>query len=523
MREIGNFKGIGKVHTEHKVGAFLHYDSLRNISPLPGKQIRDALKHFVSRSNSPVPLICGPELVSVLSRDEAELLEKHGIVIVLYNKDNPDGAYALSLFPNSQSDLFASSVSVPPLSAEDRFVLKHNFRGSFSLQTQASQPLSSEQIESAPFENLMTSAQVIAVCTKTASGDWCWSASDIYPDALHVQAPLTATEQYAQSCFEGLLAMVNEEGEIITFRPNKNAERLQLSCQALCIPPVDIEQFLDSVRQAVLANKRYLPRPGSNAKLYIRPFVKGQEGGYGVGPASSYLFAIQVFPFGDYMARRDSIIHIVGIPGKRRSHGGGFGAIKASGNYGQTILDRVLAKQGLLETSAGKFSDTFYLGEKKAVMAFAGKNYTVVEEVMDEDSAGNLFFIGEEAGKAVFYTVPLERQSVLPGITRLSIMRLAAHLGYEVREKEISLTDARQLKGAFVSGSAVGMVRVASMTYAEEKLEFDQAEENSPAATETTKAFFKLYDLLYAARKGKLRSCSDSEIASWAHVLGKVN
>lgn len=515
------FPAIGEVVTKHTDSKFFDYNNLsKKINPRP--ELYEDVQGLVS-SNCDSELALNLDDLRKLTREGLEILEKKGIITVKYNKDYPLGSYALN--DTDYNSPFLKSVDTTPkvnekVNSEAVFVLKNYFRERFSLATRPSVPMTKEAINNAAFENISTTAQVLAICTKNDNGQWEWGQSQIYPDGFHVQPPLTATEQYAQSCFEGLVAMVNSEGEITIFRPEENAKRLNRSCEALAIPPLDETQVLDSIKYAVLANKEYLPVPGSNAKMYIRPYVKGLEGGYGVGPANSYLFAVEVFPFGDYVAKRDSVINIVGIPGKRRSHEGNFGMVKGSGNYGQTLLDREKAKKGVTEIHGDKkFHDTFYLGLKREKINISGEEVDTLKEVLDEDSAGNLFFITENDNKICIHTPPLDRGAILPGITRDSVLKIAQELGYDIKENELTIEDIKKMKGAFLSGSAAGIVRIGSMSYLDQNIHFDTAQENT---NDISKAFFAIYDVLYAARKGELKPSVSDKLRSWAKVIGKI-
>ncbi|MER2520258.1 MAG: aminotransferase class IV [Bdellovibrionales bacterium] len=516
MLLVGEYSGIGKVYAPHDLEGCITFEKLKQKNPQPISEFESIIAAWLKGDTSRTRAVFAAEIVKHASREAMEALERRGVSCVRYNADQPMGGYALDVFTPS-SPLLAGS-PVAQIGKDDLFVLHCIFHGKFAIASAPPCAMTKDEIEKAGFADIDATAQVVALCRNTGKKSWEWGPSRVFPDGQHIQPALTAAEQYAQSCFEGMVATVNKGGEIVLFRPDRNAARFAQSCEALAMPPVSTEQFVDSVKIAVLANKKYLPAAGSSTKLYIRPYAKGLDGGYGVGPADSYLFAVEVFPYGDYFS---GAIDIVNVPGARRSHEGGFGAIKASGNYGQTILSRVRAKAGLLNAEGKIYHDTFYFGERKTKLKAAGKTYTVVEDIIDEDSAGNLFFLKNNDGEITVCTAPLDRKAILPGVTRDSLLALARHAGFAVVERELTWDDIEDMDAAFVSGTAAGMVRIRSMTCDGVCAPFKTAEEDA-AAKPVDEALTRLCDLLFAARRGELRDVTDHGIKDWAVVIGKV-
>ena len=106
--------------------------------------------------------------------------------------------------------------------------------------------------------------------------------------------------QYSQSCFEGLKAYTTEDGHIVTFRPDLNAQRMIDTCARLEMPCFPEERFLDAVEKVVKANEAWVPPYGSGATLYIRPYMFGYNSVIGVKPADEYQFRILVTPVGPF-------------------------------------------------------------------------------------------------------------------------------------------------------------------------------------------------------------------------------
>ena len=122
--------------------------------------------------------------------------------------------------------------------------------------------------------------------------DGKWDDGALITDANIVMNECAGVLQYAQTIFEGLKAYTTEDGHIVAFRPDLNAERLVNSAKRLEMPPFPAERFVDAVVQVVKANAAYVPPYGSGATLYIRPYMFGINPVIGVKPADEYQFRI---------------------------------------------------------------------------------------------------------------------------------------------------------------------------------------------------------------------------------------
>ena len=120
--------------------------------------------------------------------------------------------------------------------------------------SEAPATLTQEEIDNHKFQNVATHTQVISINTPETNNKW--SKPILVPAGRHITQSLNATNQYAQGCFEGMVAMVNKSNEIFTFRPFDNAKRLQISAQGLCIPEVNTEDFLHAIEMAIVSNKQ---------------------------------------------------------------------------------------------------------------------------------------------------------------------------------------------------------------------------------------------------------------------------
>lgn len=513
-QEVFHYPGIGEVISNESPNTFFDYAVDRDQITIVGskQELIDQVARL--RKGEINELFTTNIIISAFTKDYVEALEPKGVVLTAFNDRYPLGCYALDYFDTPGEPIQTSQPTI--------FRLSNQFNGKFALITKPMDAFSFDTLTENAFENLNTTTQAVAICTKNKDGQHVWGKTYLYPDGLHVQAPLTSTDQYAQSCFEGMIAMVSATGEIIVLRPYDNAARLRKSAAYLGIPPLAEQQFVDSVKYTILANKAYLPRPGSDEKLYIRPYLKGLEGGYGVGPAYSYAFVVEVFPYGRFVGRKGDLLSLVTIDGKRRSHQGGMGAVKASGNYAQTIVDRQLAKGGELPGFAGqRFHDVLYWGEARRSIQLDGATVTTVHDVIDEDAAGNIFFMRETADEVVLYTPSLARESILGGYVRDTVIQLAKLINLSVLEMDLSLADVETMTGAFLTGSAIGIVRIDSITYKDKVVRFDQLVTQTFTQNPTVFTFHRLYELLYGLRKGLPQQAIDwARLPAWSYEIG---
>ena len=451
----------------------------------------------------PVRIITNEAIQDVLSFEEARFLESEGFSLTKFTEENPLGTYALEDLKLARH-LHRSTQIKLRQTPEAIYRLEKTFDSGFSILSQAPSRISQEEIDNHGFFNLPTHTQVVSL--NTPNSHFEWTTPILVPAGRHVTQSLTATNQYAQGCFEGMVAMVNNDNQVFTFRPFDNARRLQESAKGLCIPPVSTEFFLEAIKQAIISNKAYLPTAGSDSKLYIRPHIKAITGGSGVGQADSYAFVVEVFPFGNYFANRETELDLVAIKGTRRSTPGGVGHLKYIGNYARTMNHKQMAKTGNVPGFEGiKFNDVFYLGDNIQDSS--------TQEVLEEDAAGNLIFYTTSNAGTQFFTPSLSRDTILPGFTRQSILQIAKAQGNKVTETHIPFDMLHRFDGAMLVGSAAGAVRIGSMSYNSQRIEFSKDPQN-------IKVFYDMYDTLYNLRRGNIKEFKDNTtISSWPYKI----
>src|SRR4030043_1879177 len=239
---------------------------------------------------------------------------------------------------------------------------------------------------------------------------------------------------YGQMIFEGLKAFYTRMGAINIFRPQKYHERMNRSCRRLCIPEVDFDLFMNGLKELVRLDQEWVPRERGYS-LYIRPFIFATENFLGVKVSETYRFMIITSPVGAYYKEGINPVKLI-TPGEYiRAAKGGLGAAKTPANYAATLLPAEAAKKK-------GFTQVLWLG---------GIKRKYVEEV----GTMNLFFlIGDE-----LITPPLEG-TILPGVTRDSVIHLAKNWGVKASERRLSSGEIYKasregrLKEVFGTGTA---------------------------------------------------------------------
>jgi len=248
---------------------------------------------------------------------------------------------------------------------------------------------------------------------------------DLHPTAMCLH--------YGQEIFEGMKAYRGKDG-IYLFRPRENIRRMNVSAERLCMPQVDEDLFLAALKKLVLLEKDWIPH-GSGTSLYIRPTMIATEEALGVHPASEYLFFIIAGPVGAYYPEGFSPTKIFVTEEYSRAAPGGTGYCKAGGNYAASLYVSEIAKK---------------MGYTQVLWLDA-----LERKYVEEVGTSNMFFvIGEE-----LITAPLAG-TILPGVTRDSVIRLAGSWGVKVAERRLSMDEVMAaiaggtLREAFASGTA---------------------------------------------------------------------
>ena len=266
-----------------------------------------------------------------------------------------------------------------------------------------------------------------------------WAKGELIPYGKVKISPASCVMNYGQGVFEGLKAYHTAKDRIVLFRPQMNAKRMGQSTQRICIPEITEDYFLDAVGQTVSDNIDFVP-PYKQGSMYIRPISFGTSPSISVGPSSDYLFIVFVSPVGPYFKDGVKPLHLIVSEKYHRAAPKGIGNAKAIGNYSASLLPGSKAK------SAG-FNEVIYMKASD-------------EAYVEEMGAANLFSLTGNILKT-----PKLGGSILPGITRDSVIRIAKELmGLEVIEGDLTINELINADEVFCTGTAVVVTPIGFVT-----------------------------------------------------------
>ncbi len=303
-----------------------------------------------------------------------------------------------------------------------------------------------------------------------------WHDGRIVPYGPIPLDPSAMVFHYAQELFEGLKAYRRADGGIQLFRPQKNIERMNNTCDRLCVPRIDPELALEAIKAVVDVDKEWVPH-NDGTSLYIRPFIIAVDPFLGVHPAHSYIFAIILSPVGSYYDGGLEPVKICIEHEYVRCVKGGTGMAKIGGNYAASLI-----------------------GQKKAEdMGYAQVLWLdgVQRKYIDEVGAMNVFFVID----GVVVTPELTDGNILPGVTRASCIEVLKGWGYKVEERKVSVDEIKEaykngkLDESFGTGTAAVISPIGEFYDEGEKLSVNNGE-IGPIAQ-------KLYDELTGIQWGK--------------------
>ena len=401
------------------------------------------------------------------------------------------------------------------------------------------------------FEELtfgLNASDVMAMFTIPKNGDWSSLdvSESIYPYENFPISPAAQILHYAQGIFEGGKAYRYADGSIVSFRLHDNAVRFAKSATRLNLTPVPEELFLAAIRATVMANKHLIAPPGMGCAMYIRPYHFGSGPQLGVAPAPSETFGVFVSPVGPYFKRNEEGEAFTGQRMKietiyKRSSFGLSGDVKVDANYAGSILPGVLGKLGghvrTSDVSEAGFKALVQHGyinehgimkpfnnqrasldlhgavspdEEKAIFKVLTKKAHFAEVIylnkvdgedpnekdildreLEEVGAANAFFVKD----GVLYTPALG--TILPGITRDSVITLARDMGLKVvDDQKLTLRMLLDADEVFCTGTAAVITPISSIS-----LNDFTAIIGGGAVGATTR---KLYDTLTGIQEGRL-------------------
>ena len=278
--------------------------------------------------------------------------------------------------------------------------------------------------------------------------DGGWHAPRIEPYGSIEMDPATMFLHYGQGVFEGLKAYRTDSGQIQLFRPQENLKRLNRSCRRICIPEIDEDFALDAMKQLIALEKDWVPG-APETSLYIRPTIIAMDPFLGVRASHTYRYFIILSPVGAYYPGGFNPIKILVTSDYVRAVRGGVGEAKTPGNYAASLL------------AGEKAHDAGYT----QVLWLDGVEQKYLEEV----GSMNIFFVIDDE-----IITPQLNGSILPGITRKSVIALAKHWNEKVTERKLSIDEvieahaAGRLKEVFGAGTAAVISPVGQIKYGDQ-------------------------------------------------------
>ena len=305
--------------------------------------------------------------------------------------------------------------------------------------------------------------------------DGAWDDGVITEDDKVVISECAGVLQYAQTCFEGMKAYTTQDGHVVIFRPDMNAERMANSCRRLEMPVYPEDKFVEAVAKTVKANDAWVPPFGSGASLYIRLYMFGSNPVIGVKPADEYQFRILVTPVGPYFKGGAKPLTIK-VSDFDRAAPHGTGHIKAGLNYAMSLHAIVTAHEE-------GYAENMYLDP-------------ATRTKVEETGGANFIFVTKD-GKVV---TP-KSDSILPSITRRSLIHVAKeYLGLEVEEREVLFDEVKDFAECGLCGTAAVISPVGKIVNHGEEICLPSGMEKMGPTIQ------KLYDTLTGIQMGKIEA-----------------
>ncbi len=279
-----------------------------------------------------------------------------------------------------------------------------------------------------------------------------WHDARVVPYGPIELDPSAIVLHYAQEVFEGLKAYRWTDGSIVSFRAEANAVRMRSSARRLAIPELPEELFVESLRQLIAVDGAWVPAAGGEESLYLRPFVFATEPGLGVRPAKQYRYLVIASPSGGYFKGGIRPVSVWVSTEYVRASPGGTGAAKCGGNYAASLVAQAQAAEH---------------GCEQVVWLDA-----VERRYVEEMGGMNIFFVFGSGGSARLVTPELSG-SLLPGVTRDSLLQLAIDAGFTVEERKVDIDEwqkkaaAGEITEVFACGTAAVITPISQVRYGE--------------------------------------------------------
>ena len=292
-------------------------------------------------------------------------------------------------------------------------------------------------------------------------------------------SPAAMVLHYGQAIFEGLKAYKHSDGKIALFRPEKNFERLNRSARRLCIPEIDIEFALKALKKLIKLEQNWIPtKPGHS--LYIRPLIFANDPYIGVKPSDTYKFIIMLSPVGPYYPEGFKPVPILVTDKYVRAVRKGVGDCKTAGNYAASLLaQREAKKEG--------YTQVLWLD-------------AIEQKYIEEVGTMNIFIRFKDE-----IATPMLTGSILPGVTRMSVLEILKDWGMNINERMISIDEVSEayknnsLVEIFGSGTAAIISSVSKLKFNDTIMQFDE----NNAGELGTKLYEEILGIQYGTKEDK--------------------
>ena len=302
-----------------------------------------------------------------------------------------------------------------------------------------------------------------------------WGRGTLKPYGPIMLDPAASVLHYGQAIFEGFKAYHQPDGHIRSFRPEANAARFNASARRLAMPEIPVELFVEAADALITQEKDWVPT-AIGESLYLRPFMIATEAALGVKPSHEYLFIMIASPSGAYFPQGVKPVTVWISENYVRAAPGGTGSAKCAGNYAASLIAQKEAKAE---------------GCDQVVWLDA-----VHRRYVEEMGGMNIFFVYQEEGKTVVVT-PLLTGTLLPGITRVTLLELAKAMGFAAEERRISVDEWEaalqegRMTEAFACGTAAVITPIGTVKSNHGEWKINKGE-SGPVATQLRKALLEL-------------------------------
>ena len=312
--------------------------------------------------------------------------------------------------------------------------------------------------------------------------DGKWGKGSLTEDATVTLNECAGILQYCQEVFEGLKAYRTKDGKIVAFRPDLNAERMVDSAKRLEMPPVSKAMFLEAVDAVAKANEDWIPPYESGGALYLRPYLFATGSVIGVKPADAYQFRLFGTPVGSYFKNGIKPITLM-VSDFDRAAPHGTGHIKAGLNYAMSLHAYIHAHEN-------GFDENMFLDP-------ATRTY------VEETGGANFLFVTKDNT-----VITPKSNSILPSITRRSLMQIAEDLGYKTEQRPVKLAELSEFAECGLCGTAAVICPVGKVVDHGKEIAFPSGmQEMGPVLTK-----------LYKTLRG-MQLCNIEAPKGWVRVI----